>query len=134
MESVKMKSCGNKPTRTVMFLQKRPVGQDGGEKWKKHVWKPLFAEKQSNESQKDATQLPQYFKKLKYIFLNYKIKVYALINSGGNIKGGLSPSVTFLNINYQEVATGFLSFISRVAEASIEANLCSSSARLAEVK
>lgn len=62
--------------------------------------------------------------------------MYALINSGGKhtLKGGLSPSVAFLNIDYQEVATGFLSFISILAKASIEGNLCSSSARLVEVK
>lgn len=34
MEPVKMKSCGNKPTKTVMFLQKQPVRQDGGKSGK----------------------------------------------------------------------------------------------------
>lgn len=51
-------------------------------------------------------------------------------NSGGKkTKWGLSPSVTFLKLNYHKVAIGFLSFISRVAKASTKASFCSSATR-----
>lgn len=53
MEPVKMKSAGNKTTKTVSFSKSSLWGR-AGEKGKEHAQNPLFAGKQSNEWKKDT--------------------------------------------------------------------------------